>query len=442
MKKVLLLGAGLVSKPLARYLLEKKDIELTVATRTVEKANKLTEGKENGKAVPLNITEEEAKLDMLVSQSDLVISLLPYVHHVKVADMCIKHKKNMVTTSYVSPAMKERNEKAKEAGITILNEIGVDPGIDHMSAMRVIDHVKKNDGKIISFKSYCGGLPAPEANTNPFGYKFSWSPRGVLMAARNPAKYLEDGKIIEIPSQELFSNYHFVEVPGAGVFEAYPNRDSLPYMELYGLKDCKTMSRWTLRNISHCETWKAMADLGLFSEEEIITQDMTYAEFILSMAGKKKGKRSNLKSALMKKLKLKPESVVVKKFEWLGLFSEKKIGKEKSTPIDILAELMLEKMEYAPSERDMLLMHHEFIAEFGSHKEKIFSTMVDYGIKDGDSSMSRTVSLPAAIASAMILDGKIDLKGVLIPVFPQIYEPVLDELKTLGIECKESTEKI
>ena len=435
MKKVLLLGAGLVTKPLTKYLLDKGDIELTVASRTVGKAEKLIKGHENGRALALDVTKEEDKLAELVKLSDLTISLLPYVHHVKVADLCIGHGKPMVTTSYVSAAMKERDAKAKEAGIIIMNEIGVDPGIDHMSAMKIIHDVNSRGGKIVSFKSYCGGLPAPESNTNPLGYKFSWSPKGVLLAAKNPARYMEDGKEVNISSKDLFAHFHILRVKDTGVFEAYANRDSLPYMEIYGLQDCPTMSRWTLRNVTHCVSWKQMVDMELLSEKEMDLKGMTYKDFFVKMCGLTPD--TCPVDSPEKRPGTDEYSLTMQKLDWLGLLRNDPIPMEKAAPIDLLAGLMLEKMQYKPGERDMIVLHHDFIAEFPDRKENITSTMVDFGIPDGDTSMARTVSLPAAIATALILDGKITRKGVVIPVTPDIYEPVLAELKALAIECKE-----
>jgi len=436
MKKVLLLGAGLVTRPLTRYLLDRGDMELTVASRTVRKAEALIESHKNGRAVPFDITKEEHKLEDLVKACDLAISLLPYVHHVKVADFCIKHKKPMVTTSYVSQAMKDRHEQARDAGIIVLNEIGVDPGIDHMSAMKIIHNVEGRGGRIVSFKSYCGGLPAPEANTNPLGYKFSWSPKGVLLAAKNPARYLEGGKEVNIHREDLFNHYHLLELPGVGTFEAYPNRDSIPYLEVYGLRDCTTMSRWTLRNVSHCATWKQVVDMDLLSEEEMDLGGMTYKDFIMKMSGGSPGKSPH--EAVRGRLGLGEWSMTVRKLEWLGLFSDRTIPMDRAAPIDVLAGIMLEKMKYGRGERDMLVLHHDFTAELPDGRERITSTMVDYGVPHGDSSMSRTVSLPAAIAAALILDGKITVRGVVIPVLPEIYEPVLEELKKLDIECREA----
>ncbi|MEE9501776.1 MAG: saccharopine dehydrogenase C-terminal domain-containing protein, partial [Candidatus Aminicenantaceae bacterium] len=244
MKKILILGAGLVAKPLVRYLLDQPDFKVVVATRTVSKAIKLIDNHPKGTAKTLNLKNEEGLRDE-VKDADLVISMVPYAFHTLVARFCIEFKKQMVTTSYVSDEMKALDGDAKNAGILILNEIGLDPGIDHMEAMRIIHEVEAKGGEITSFISYCGGLPAPEANTNPFGYKFSWSPIGVLLAGKNSAKYIKDGEVVDISSEELFDNYEIWPIEGLGDFEAYPNRDSVPYVELYGIQSTKTMLRGT-----------------------------------------------------------------------------------------------------------------------------------------------------------------------------------------------------
>ncbi|MDD5060846.1 MAG: saccharopine dehydrogenase C-terminal domain-containing protein [Candidatus Marinimicrobia bacterium] len=436
MKKVLVLGAGLVSRPLVRYLLEVPDCEVTVATRTVSKADKLIAGHPHGRAVALNV-ENEAELRHLVSQCDLAISLLPYIHHVKVANLCVELKKHMVTTSYISPAMKALEKSARTAGILILNEIGVDPGIDHMSAMRIIHSVEKKGGKVVSFKSYCGGLPAPEANTNPFGYKFSWSPRGVLMAGRNDAKYLEDGKIIEVPGKELFKNRWPLTVENMH-FETYPNRNSLPYLETYGLKSARTMFRGTIRNVGWCDTLFCIAKLGLLSDEKRADlAGSTFDGLIRKLVSAKAGESTP--QALRRFLGADANDKVIADLEWLGLTSNEALPETDPTLLDVMTTRFLTKMPYGENERDMLVLYHEFIAEYPDKKEKITSTLIDFGIPGGDSSMARTVSLPAAIATRLILEGKINLTGVLAPVMPEIYNPVLSELESLDIICRERT---
>ncbi len=258
----------MVSRPIIRYLLDQPDYFVTMASRTVSKAEKIINNHPNGKPLELNVSDD-AKLEQLVSEADLVVSLLPYTFHVKVAELCIKHGKHMLTTSYVSDEMKALDEKAKKAGILILNECGLDPGIDHMSAMKIIDDVYDNGGKVVHFYSYCGGLPAPEDNDNPFGYKFSWSPKGVVLASRNSAKFLENGKLVEIEGKDLFLNYRLEEIEGLGKYEVYPNRDSMPYKDLYNLKDAITVMRGTYRNIGWCDTLKKMVDLGLIDENPV-----------------------------------------------------------------------------------------------------------------------------------------------------------------------------
>lgn len=435
MKKILVLGAGLVSKPLVEYLMNVEDFEVTVATRTVSKAEKLISGHSNGNAEQLNVKDTEA-LNELIKNADIVISLLPYTFHVKVAKICIEYGKNMVTTSYISDAMQELDEEAQNAGIIILNEIGVDPGIDHMSAMRIIDRVEENGGKISSFKSYCGGLPAPEANDNPFGYKFSWSPRGVLMAGKNDAKYLENGKIIEIDGEELFKHHWPLEFEGApDKFETYPNRNSLPYIDTYGLEDVNTMFRGTIRNRGWCDALYCISQLGLLEDEERTDlENMTFKELIIAQADG--DNESDPREAVKNYLGDDAPEEALDKLEWLGLFSDKELPKE-NTLLDVMTALFLEKMPYKENERDMIVLFHDFLAEFPDDKKRITSTLIDFGIPGGDSAMARTVSLPAAIATRLILQGQINIKGVHAPVVGEIYNPVLDELENMDIVCEE-----
>ena len=434
---VLVLGAGLISKPLIRFLLDNPTFSVTMASRTVSKAEKIINGHKFGTAIALNV-KDDTLLEKLVSESDLTVSLLPYIYHVKVAKLCIKHKKHLVTTSYVSNEMKALDKQAKEARIILLNECGLDPGIDHMSAMRVINQVKENDGKVVSFKSTTGALPSFEANNNPFGYKFSWSPRGVLLASRNPAKWLEDGKEISIPGEKLFENYYLQDVPGVGTFENYPNRDSLPYKDIYGLKDAKTVYRGTFRMAGWCETIRKIVALGWLNDKSIKGfKGKTYGDLTRSLIAAKE--KDDLKKATANFLNLEMYSTVMKRLEWLGLFSDELLPEDRNNPLDYLNVLTLQKMPLGKRERDMVIMHHEFIAEYPSKKEYITSTLVGHGIPYGDSAISRTVALPAAIAVKMILHEQIDLTGVHIPVIPEIYNPLLDDLREMGIKFKEKS---
>ena len=435
-KKVLILGAGMVSRPMVRYLFDNTNYHVTMASRTVSKAEKIINGHPNGTAISLNV-KDEAALEKLIADCDLAVSLLPYTYHPKVAELCIKHKKQMVTTSYVSDAMKALDSKAKDAGIIILNESGLDPGIDHMSAMRVIHDVEEKGGKVISFKSSTGALPSHEANNNPFGYKFSWAPRGVLLASKNPSKWLQDGKIVSYPGEQLFENYYIQDVEGVGSFENYPNRDSVPYKDIYGLKDAKTVYRGTFRMTGWCETMRKIVALGWLDEEPVKGfSSKTYADMTRHLIGAKNN--DDLAEATAKFLDLETYSAVIKRLEWLGLFDDIPLPDNKDNPLDYINVLTLEKMILEDGERDMIVMHHEFVAEYPSKKEYITSTLVDYGIPNGDSSIARTVSIPAAIAVKMILDEKINLKGVYIPVVPEIYNAILDELEEMGIKFHEN----
>ena len=434
---ILVLGAGLISKPLVRYLLEQKDFFVTMASRTVSKAETIINGHPNGTAISLNV-KDEAALEKLIIDCDLAVSLLPYMYHPKVAELCIKHKEQMVTTSYISDAMKNLDSKAKEAGIIILNECGLDPGIDHMSAMKIIHKVEKNGGKIISFKSTTGALPSHEANNNPFGYKFSWAPRGVLLASRNDAKWLEDGEEVIVSGEKLFENYYLQDIEGIGTFENYPNRNSVPYKKIYGLNDAKTVYRGTYRMTGWCETIRNIVKLGWLNDKPFKGfNGRTYGDLTRFLI--KAQENDNLINKTAEFLGLETYSAIIKRLEWLGLFSNKNLPKDKDNPLDFLNVITLEKMALKKDERDMIVMHHEFIAKYPSNKQYITSTLIDYGIPNGDTAIARTVSLPAAIAVKMIIKGQIDITGVQIPVIPDIYMPILNELEEIGIIFKENT---
>jgi saccharopine dehydrogenase (NADP+, L-glutamate forming) len=435
MKQVLVLGAGLVSRPLVRYLLD-HNFHVKVASRTVSKADRLINNHPDG-STQAWLVDDTAMLEDMIKEADLAISLLPAAYHAVVAELSIKHGKHMVTTSYVSHDMETLDSKAKQAGVMVLNEIGVDPGIDHMSAMRVIHEVEDKGGKVVSFRSYCGGLPAPEANDNPLGYKFSWSPRAVLLAGRNDGRYLENGKEIYIPGPDLFSHHWSMHIEGLPELEAYTNRDCLGYIELYGLQGIPTMFRGTLRYPTWCDSVKKWVDLGLLSLDERQFKGMTYGDLIRQLAGGSPG--SDIKQDLARFWNTDINDVAISKLEWLGILGDKPLPFDKGTVLDALGHVMNEKMPYAPGERDMIILHHQFVAQYPDKQEQVTSTLIDYGIPGGDSSMARTVSLPAAIGARLVLEGKITATGVHIPVSPDIYNPVLDELANLNIECKEKT---
>jgi len=426
-----------VAGPLVRYFLERLDSSVIVADAVLDKAKALVGRHPRGRAISLDLADE-SRLKKEVESADVVVSLVPNAFHPLVARICVDLKKNMVNTSYVSEAMEALDEEARNAGIVILNEVGLDPGIDHMEAMRVIQQAKSGGGKILGFTSYCGGLPAPEANTNPFGYKFSWSPRGVLLAGKNAARYLKGGKEIYVSGEEIFENCAVIRIPGLTDFEGYPNRNALPYIELYGIPETQTMFRGTLRYPGWCETLKKIGEIGLLDQAEKNLGGMTYQRFVRSVLGMPAD--WNIKKVLRERLKLRPDSKVIDRLEWLGLFDEERIPAERGSALDVLESMMLKKLRYDKGERDMIVLQHEFItAAADGSRRRITSTLIDYGVPDGDSSMARTVGLPAAIATKLVLEGKIKGTGVLLPVYPEIYGPVLDELAGHGIVFKEET---
>lgn len=307
MKKVLILGAGLVVKPLVKYLLN-QNFKVKVASRTLKKAESLVENHPNGQACVL-LADDLKGMEELILENDLTISMLPPKYHVRVAELCIKHKKSMITTSYVSEQMRLLDKEARKSGIIILNEIGLDPGIDHMSAMKIINKVKQNDGKVISFLSSCGALPAPEAINNPFRYKFSWSPMGVLLAVKNNALYLENGKEVNVPAEKLFENFKVVNIKGLGDFEVYPNRNSLLYINQYNIPETKTMIRGTFRNLGHCHTWSNFYKLGLLDNEKTYNLDgKSPKQFIADLINSKD--LENIESHLKDYLRLDEKSDV------------------------------------------------------------------------------------------------------------------------------------
>lgn len=432
MKNILLLGAGMVAKPITDYILN-NGFELTIAGRTLSKAQKLINKRPNGKAVEWTLDDHKT-LDRLVDKHDLTVSLLPYTFHVTVAKTCIKHKKPMVTTSYVSAEMKQLDKAAKEAGILILNEIGADPGFDHMTAMHIIDKVHAEGGKIKEFYSLCGALAAPEAADNPFRYKFTWSPRGVLMAGNNGAKYLKDGNIIEIPTENLFKNPLKIDFPGVEMMEVYPNRNSLAYIDMYDLPNIQTIYRGTFRYPNWCETMDAIKALGLVKSNKQNFDGKTYKDLVAEQINVYP---KNVKEKVAEKLNLNIHDPAIISMDWLGFFSSERIPVSVGSTFDLTADLMLKKMMLSEGARDMVIMLHSFLVENADgSKQVIKSRLLDFATKE-DTSIARTVALPAAIAVKMILDGKISDTGVHIPVSKIIYEPVLNELKTLGISMVE-----
>ncbi len=435
MKQVLILGAGAVARPAVGYLLEKADLEVIVADQNPAKAEILVAGHPNGRAAALDAGDAPT-LEKTIAAADIVVSLLPWTLHPVVARLCLAHSKHLVTASYVKEDMQAMDREVRDKGLIFLNEVGVDPGLDHMSAMQIIDAVRAEGGKVDSFFSYCGGLPSRESNNNPLGYKFSWSPEGAMMAATNDGRYMEHGKVYEVPGSDLFKHYWLKSVPGAGVFEAYVNRDALPYLEIYGIEDASGIYRGTLRNIGYCGTWDFIKQLGLLNRKMKFDFDEVTPREV--MANIVRCPETEVRAGVAAFLNIPEHALTLKKLEWLGLLSDRKLPIGTASVFDMFAYTLKSRLVYDEGETDLLVMHHEFEAVYpGLPRRRIQSTLIERGDPGGDSSMSRTVGYPVGIAASLIADGKIAQTGVLRPVSPEIYTPVLAECGRLGIRFSE-----
>lgn len=431
MKKVLVLGAGFVARPLVWYLLQETPFEVILADINLSAAQRIINNHPRGKALHLDIRQREP-LQQAVSRVDLVVSLLPRIFHPRVAELCVDEKKHLVTTSYVSSEMQTLDEPARCRGILLLNEIGLDPGLDHMEAVRFISETRRKGGEVTAFVSYCGGLPAPEARDNPFQYKFSWSPQGALQACQREARYLWEGKIVEVSGRDIFYHGRLLTIEQVGSFEGYPNGDSLPYRSLYGLSQVRTLLRGTLRYPGWCQLMQTLKEFGLLDEEEREWEVTTYREFSRTFLQRKK-----LSVRLFQKWGENSIELAQQALQWLGFFDDLPLPSRRTSPLNLLAHLMVKKMQYQSGERDMIVLEHQFEVEAELGKKKVVSSLVEFGRPQGDSAMSRLVGLPAAVATRFILEEKIKLTGVRIPVEEAIYQPVLHELGKMGINFKQ-----
>jgi len=437
MSRVLVLGAGMVARPLVRYLMDQK-YDVTVATRTVSRAEALVGDDPHGKALPLMIDDLGA-LGALVEANDVVISLVPPPFHPQVAEICLEKGKHLITTSYLSPAMLAFDERAREAGLLFLNEIGLDPGIDHMSAMRVIDDVHGRGGQIVGFHSCCGALPAPEAATNPWRYKFSWSPIGVIRAIHNSGKFLRGGEVVDVPEEELFRLVQHADVEDVGRLEIYTNRDSLGYVELYGIPEVRDMFRGTFRYDSHCAAWDKLVQLGVFDEE--VQRDLAGKTLAQVLAEVADVPVEGLEAALEQRFGVANDDPFMERLRYARMFSDDPCPLDSGSICDVMVHQLEKLLFLGEQERDMVVLRDEFQAEFpDGRRERHVSQLVDFGIPGGDSATARTVSLPAAVATRMVIEGSIDVVGVFAPTDARIYDPVLDGLEELGIRCVETME--
>ncbi|WP_020677013.1 saccharopine dehydrogenase C-terminal domain-containing protein [Geopsychrobacter electrodiphilus] len=439
MTNIFIIGAGLSATSLIDYLLkysQQHDWQVTVGDMSLATAQTKIADHPNGRAIQFNINQQKLRARE-ISQTDVVVSMLPGSLHSIVARECLKYGKHLLTPSYVSPEMQRIDGAVREKGLSFLNELGVDPGIDHMSAMRVIDRIKHRGGEILSFKSFCGGLVAPTSDDNPWNYKFSWNPRNVVVAGQGVAKYKENGQYKYVPYQKLFSTLSKVEVPGYGAFEVYPNRDSLPYCALYGLKDIPSIIRGTMRRPGYSEAWDIFVQLGCTDDSYVMRDShlLSYRQYLESFLPFREGQSTE--ENLAEYFGLSMDSGVMDKLRWLGIFSDEVSGIKDATPAMVLQKILEQKWAMGPEDRDLLVMQHQFDFVLDGQKKRIISSMSCEGENKANTAMSYTVGTPLAIATKLLITGGIKQAGVHIPIMPEMYVPILDELESLGIRFVE-----
>jgi len=441
MRNILVIGAGKSTSYLIKYFIDKADTEnlhLTIGDIDVQKAKEITGNNPNVDVIFLDVFDKESRGNA-VKNSDIVVSMLPARFHIEVAKDCITYKTHMVTASYVSPEMQQLNKAAKENGLIFMNEIGLDPGIDHMSAMQVLNDIRDQGGKIILFESFTGGLVAPESDNNLWNYKFTWNPRNVVVAGQgSAAKFLQEGAYKYIPYNRLFRRTEFLDIDGFGRFEGYANRDSLKYQNIYGLDNIKTLYRGTMRRVGFSRAWNIFVQLGMTDDSYTIddSENMSYRDFVNSFLAYSPTDSVELK--FRHALKIDQDDIVWDKLEELDIFnSEKMVNLKKATPAQILQKILMDSWTLDADDKDMIVMYHKFGYVLDGEKHQIDSTMVAIGENQVYTAMAKTVGLPVAIATVAILNKKITTPGVQIPISREVYEPILKELETYGITFSE-----
>ncbi|MDF2436209.1 MAG: saccharopine dehydrogenase [Bacteroidota bacterium] len=438
-KNILVIGAGRSSSSLIKYLLdhaEEENWEITVADVSLEAVRQKTQDHPHSRPIVFDIHNEQQRAEE-ISYADIVISMLPAHMHMDVANDCLKYKKHLATASYVSKGMAALDLAAKEAGIILLNETGLDPGIDHASAMKIIDDIHESGGELTSFKSFCGGLVSPECNDNPWGYKFTWNPRNVILAGHGTAQYIDKGQYKYIPYNRLFTQSEIIEVEGHGKFDAYANRDSLSYRPIYKIEHIPTMVRGTLRMPGYCKAWHVFVKLGLTDDSYKIeaSDTLTYPELLDAFLPDGDG---TAKEKLVRFMGAEMDGDSLAKIEWLGLFEDTKIGVANASPAEILQHLLEDKWKLQEHDKDMIVMQHQFKYRNAAREARtILSSLVVIGEDPVYTAMAKTVGLPLAIMTRMILQGKIMARGVTIPTTKEIYVPLLEELEKFGVKFQE-----
>ncbi len=442
MRNILIIGSGKSSSYLIKYLLNKshdENLHITVGDINIINANKLIGKHENANAIKLDVFDKNSR-ESAIKNADLVISMLPARFHIEVAKDCITCGKNMVTASYVNDEMQALDKQAKNKGLVFMNEIGVDPGIDHMSAMQVIDRIRDKGGEIILFESFTGGLVAPESDTNLWNYKFTWNPRNVVVAGQGgPAKFLQENAYKYIPYNRLFRRTEFLNIEGYGNFEAYANRDSLKYQSVYGLNNIKTLYRGTIRRVGFSRAWNLFVALGMTDDSYSIedSENMSYRDFVNSFLPYSSSDSVELK--FRHTLKIDQDDIIWDKLLELDLFSRtKRVELQNATPAEILQKILMDSWSLDESDKDMIVMYHKFGYELNGEKHQIDATMVTLGEDQTYTAMAKTVGLPVAMAALAILNGKIITPGVQIPINKEVYNPILKELEGYGITFKET----
>lgn len=435
MKRILVLGAGRSATSLIKYLLNEaasREWEVIVADYALQLAEEKVSGHPHGRALAFNINKEEER-DAIVRQADVVISMLPARFHPSVATACLNYNKHLLTASYVSEDMRALDDQAKEKGLLFLNECGLDPGIDHMSAKKVIDDIRSRGFELRAFESFTGGLLAPDpSDDNPWQYKFTWNPRNVVLAGQGTVKFIQEGRYKYIPYHKLFRRIEMIHIPGHGYFEGYANRDSLLYLDVYGLQGIKTLYRGTLRRPGFCKAWDIFVQLGATDDTYVMegVPKMTHRQFINSFLSFNPNDSVELKLAHYMGLDI--EGPEMHKLRWLGLFEEELVGIQKGTPAQILEHILKKKWTIGPDVKDQIVMWHLFDYEDGDQVKRVRSAMVADGEDAADTAMAKTVGLPLGIATKLLLEDKIDARGVCIPITPEFYNPILTELEELG----------
>jgi len=437
MRNILLIGAGKSTSSLIKYLTDKaisENLHLTIVDKNLDLAQKITQNNERVSLQNLDIFDDSAR-HAIISKADVVISMLPARFHMQVANDCVALGKHMVTASYISKELQSLNEEITKKGLIFMNEIGLDPGIDHMSAMRVIDQIKAQGGKMLLFESFTGGLVAPESDNNLWHYKFTWNPRNVVVAGQgSAAKFLHAGKFKYIPYNKLFRRTEFLEVDGYGRFEGYPNRDSLSYQSIYGLEDVKTLYRGTMRRVGFSRAWNVFVQLGMTDDTYTVenSENMTKRDFINSFLPYSPSDSVELK--LRQYLRIEQDDELWLKLEELDLFDGKtKIGIKDATPAKMLQKILEDKWTLAPNDKDMIVMYHKFGYEINGEHKQIDSQLVVKGDDQVYTAMAKTVGLPLAISVLKILNGEIKTPGVQLPITEEVYTPILNELVEYGV---------